>query len=273
MAADRIIFDFEIGDSRFSLEGLDGFTPDIVWLPSDLKADDIDPSIDFTDMWGTPYGGGYYIGSEENPYMILTRVNPTEEFTIHPDTIAIGAHAFNGVGQYVGQKQIVSLDLSAATRLSSIGEQAFRDLRRLESITLPASLKKIGKHAFLDCIALTSITLPEGVESLSEGCFKGCTALSSVTLLGDVFAVSKETFHSCRALGRFALPSTLRVLHYRAFWEANVQLYYEGTAEDWAHVYMGGMPDKAEPITPKFYSETYAAGCWHYGADGEILDW
>ena len=67
-------------------------------------------------------------------------------------------------------------------KVTSIGDNAFRDCISLTSITIPdtSHLTSIGSDAFYGCISLTSITIPESVTSIGEFAFSGCSNLTEV---------------------------------------------------------------------------------------------
>ncbi|MEL3899817.1 MAG: leucine-rich repeat domain-containing protein [Treponema phagedenis] len=111
-----------------------------------------------------------------------------------------------GINAFVDCSGLTSIDLSACTKLTSIGFGAFRGCSGLTSITLPdgltsieydtfsgcsgltsidlsacTKLTSIGNGAFYDCSGLTSITLPDGLTSIGHYAFAGCSKLTSVT--------------------------------------------------------------------------------------------
>jgi hypothetical protein len=73
---------------------------------------------------------------------------------------------------------LAELDLAAATRLTEIGDVAFRRCA-LTAVRLPDSLTRLGTSAFLGCTKLISVTLPPHLAAIEGSTFDGCTALSS----------------------------------------------------------------------------------------------
>ena len=51
----------------------------------------------------------------------------------------------------------------------------------IEEIILPESIKTIGENAFRNCKKLTSVSLPKNISSLGSSAFNGCSALNTVT--------------------------------------------------------------------------------------------
>ena len=57
------------------------------------------------------------------------------------------------------------------SNLTTIGDYAFQELRKLTSITLPDKLETIGTRAFFDCTNLKSVTIPSSVKSIGAQAF------------------------------------------------------------------------------------------------------
>ena len=67
--------------------------------------------------------------------------------------------------------------------VTSIGNSAFDNCRRLTDITIPKSVTSIGNYAFYNCSSLTSITIPDSVTSIKAyAAFNGCTSLKTISL-------------------------------------------------------------------------------------------
>ena len=61
---------------------------------------------------------------------------------------------------------------------------AFEDCEKLESITLPSTLKKIEEYAFQGCKGLKQINIPQRVEEIGGRAFCDCDALEEITYEG-----------------------------------------------------------------------------------------
>ena len=62
----------------------------------------------------------------------------------------------------------------------SIGKNAFRNCKDLESVDIPASVTSIGENAFYGCKGLLTIDIPASVTSIGVCAFSGCTSLASI---------------------------------------------------------------------------------------------
>lgn len=81
-------------------------------------------------------------------------------------------------------------------RVTEIDDAAFRNCRKLTSITIPEGIVRIGKLAFAECSSLTSITIPKTVTQIESGIvdigdnyyyghlFTNCPSLTSIVVEG-----------------------------------------------------------------------------------------
>lgn len=86
--------------------------------------------------------------------------------------------------------------------VTEIDESAFSYAIKLEEVTFPSTLRKVGQYAFSDCIALKTdpLVFPEGFEEIGKYSFYHCPALK----------------------GKVELPSSIRKIDERAFWQAKI---------------------------------------------------
>ncbi len=152
------------------------------------------------------YEGGCYLGSEENPYLILYEIN---------------------------DKEATSFEINQDTRF--IGEDAFHRCDDLESITIPSGVTKIGDGVFCGLSGLKSIfveeenesyksidgslytkdgktlityaagrkessfTIPDCVTDIDDFAFLGCSKLTNIVIPNSVTRIG-ETFDGCQEL-------------------------------------------------------------------------
>lgn len=124
--------------------------------------------------------------------------------------------------------------------VTEIGNDAFWNNGKLESVELPPSVVKIGRDAFGWCHSLKSINLPQGLKTIGEGAFNDCRSLEelaipqSVTEIGDcallyceslkeidlppgLTKINDNVFSECRSLTQITIPSGVREIGKRAF--------------------------------------------------------
>ena len=81
--------------------------------------------------------------------------------------------------------------------VKSIGNYAFMDNTKIESITLPNGLTDIGEESFYNCTLLGSIVLPDSVTSVASKAFYSCSAMKSVVIGQNVGKIGDSAFRNC----------------------------------------------------------------------------
>jgi hypothetical protein len=77
-----------------------------------------------------------------------------------------------------------------------IGDGVFDSFTRLETITLPSSIRSIGQDAFRDCTNLTSINIPSNVNSIGYNAFSGCGSLKTIAIPASVTSIGEGAFYN-----------------------------------------------------------------------------
>ena len=95
--------------------------------------------------------------------------------------------------------------------VKEIGDSAFENCKSLEKINIPDSVNKIGKRAFVNCKILNSITLPNAVTEIGDLAFADCEALNSVIIPNTVKYIGEEVFSGCINLQQFTLPTRFTI--------------------------------------------------------------
>ena len=101
------------------------------------------------------YDNMLYIGSEDNPYLILIKVKKEKE---------------------------TLWKIRDETRI--IYGQAFSACRTLTSINIPNNVVFIGEYAFYGCNNLNNIKMSSNIKAIADFAFSGCTNLSEVNYKG-----------------------------------------------------------------------------------------
>ncbi len=83
-----------------------------------------------------------------------------------------------------------------------IGDGAFKNQKKIITITLPEKIISIGHYAFTGCRSLTSIEIPDNVTTIGDYAFKGCKRLPVIDIPESV-----------RRIGRSAFDSTMLMIH------------------------------------------------------------
>lgn len=110
-----------------------------------------------------------------------------------------------------------------STKNDTIGRNAFRELSKLVTVSLPNSVKAIESGALYNCTKLKSVVLPEKLESIEggwEGAFANCSSLTDVKFKACK-NIGYSAFSSCNALNHVTLPSDLKTIEQSAFGSCN----------------------------------------------------
>ncbi len=183
-----------------------------ITIPSSVTRIGKNAFKDCTSLEYNEYEGGYYLGNDENPYLVLCQVKNrrSSEFTIHPNCKIIYDSAF---------KDCVNVEsLVIPNGVLDIGSLAFGGCSSLVEITLPSSLENISESAFKNCIFLESISIPANVRSVGVGTFDGCIALHTISFSNGIEQLPEEVFKNCKKLVNFTIPSTVKKIGVRAFY-------------------------------------------------------
>ena len=109
-----------------------------------------------------------------------------------------------------------------STKNDIIGRNAFRELSKLVTISLPNSVKAIESGALYNCTKLKSVVLPEKLLSIQnawnwdDGVFANCSSLTDVKFKA-CNNIGIRAFSGCYALNHITLPSDLKTIDQYAF--------------------------------------------------------
>jgi len=161
----------------------------------------------------------------ENPYAdfimdgtVITGLvaNPSSlNITIPASVTAIQHSAFEGSG-------VQSIIFAPGSQLQAIGEVAFLNAQRLESIIIPAGVTNIGRSAFSQS-GVESVTFAPGsqLQTIELGVFAFTENLTSLEIPASVRTIGQSVFLSSGVQSvTFALGSQLQSIGSSAFREA-----------------------------------------------------
>lgn len=134
------------------------------------------------DLQYNEYENGYYLGNEENPYLIFVKMIDSEvtSFELHQATRFI----YDGAFQYA-----IITEINLPDILLEIKNSAFEG-SKLQKIVVPTDTK-IGNSAFENCRSLEEVLLPATATKVWSNAFSGCKikkaslALENVSILTD----------------------------------------------------------------------------------------
>lgn len=116
-----------------------------------------------------PYIQYSYDANSSNPTVTITRLTPSSDY---PENFII-------------PDEIDGMPVTA------IGDSAFVDCDRLESVTMPQTITSIGEYAFANCTNLSEITFSDNIETLGTGAFQNTAFLEnlsddSITIISSI---------------------------------------------------------------------------------------
>lgn len=162
------------------------------------------------ELWVTPKDGNPF---EITPEGELVGYYGIEEKVVIPEQVKkINKSAFMG-------NKVVS-EITITENVTDILEDAFSDCVNLRTVKLEKSkVSHIGNHAFKKCTLLKAIVLPTTLETLGEGVFMNCEALESVDFGQNrvLTKISKDCFNNCKQLKSIKTPESVTAIEEGAF--------------------------------------------------------
>lgn len=177
-----------------------------ITLPSELKHVGKNVFASCEAIGFTVENGGYYLGNNDNQYMILVKIDGTFGGAINSNTKIIGNNVFENYSQAT---------INLPESVIQIGEEAFLN-STISSIVLPSAIETIGNGVFKGCASLITVDIPASLKSISNYAFSGCASLTGITINGEV-AIGRFAFENCDKIESLALLNTVTYLDDYAF--------------------------------------------------------
>ena len=118
---------------------------------------------------------------------------------------------------YTGNEtEIVIPETLDGYTVESIGRSAF-SWGKMESISLPDTVKTIGQSAFSGCSALAALEIPDSVESIGQSAFFGCSSLAEFDYPMNWKTAGMYIFSGCNSLTEIRVPEGVTELPAYAF--------------------------------------------------------
>ena len=92
-------------------------------------------------------------------------------------------------------------------KVTSIEAGAFKNNKKMTSVTIGKNVSAIGKAAFSGCGKLKKVTLGNKVTSIGASAFAGCKALKSAALGTGIKKIGKEAFKGDSRLTKITIKS------------------------------------------------------------------
>ena len=111
----------------------------------------------------------------------------------------------------------------------------------VKTVVFNGTITSLGDSAFDECTKLQSIAIPATVKSIGSSAFAGCNRLSKVNIPEGIVTIKSNTFDS-RGLQTVIIPSSVKKIESGAFKDRYCTLqyvYYAGSQSDWNKIDIG----------------------------------
>lgn len=125
--------------------------------------------------------------------------------TVKENTMALLTAENGKVTGFTGNN-VTKVEITDNT-ITEIGENAFKDAKKIWSVTLPEGITTIGTSAFNGCTSLESMVIPNSVTTIGSEAFSGCTSLKRVVITNSETKIEKRAFADCSSLAVVKLPT------------------------------------------------------------------
>ena len=102
-------------------------------------------------------------------------------------------------------------------KVTRIKAYAFYGCADLKSVEIPETVTLIGEGAFQDCMRLESLNLPSKIKMIYPYTFDGCTNLKGVTIPAGVTYIGMEAFADCESFESIVIPASVTKIEKFAF--------------------------------------------------------
>ena len=158
----------------------------------------------------TEYDGNYYLGNEENPYVMLVYSRRSREYsdvmTIPEGCKIIADNGMSKIGYTYANTTILP------TTLKSIGDSAFCSTT-VSHLIINSHLDYIGAGAFSYSI-INTVTFNENssVKTVKDYAFNGCRYLEQFDFSKVVTSIGDSAFYGCERITQFISSDTLEYI-------------------------------------------------------------
>ncbi len=152
---------------------------------------------------------GILYNKEGTELLVYPQGKTATEFTVNSTVTAIGDRAFQD------NARLQSVDLGEM--VTEVKISSFENCSALRTVTAPA-LQTIGSRAFHSCVSFNSGVYAFGnLQSIGSSAFYGCTSFRWLTLPQNVTSIGSSAFSNCKNLLSVNLNSALQTIESYAF--------------------------------------------------------
>lgn len=160
------------------------------------------------------------------PAYMYSGITVIDDITLPSSVVSIGeeAFAYSGVEEIklsdnlekIEKKAFYNTDVRISgsrfpEKLSSIGEQAFRNCDELTEIYIPDNIASIGDYSFCSCYNLARVRMSPRIKAISDFAFAECGRLSEFIWEAETKTIGKDAFRNCKNLTDFDFTSVDKI--------------------------------------------------------------
>ncbi|WP_338156970.1 leucine-rich repeat domain-containing protein [Eubacterium coprostanoligenes] len=158
----------------------------------------------------------YTDGTQENIGGITSN-NSDNKYLKFTEIVGKGEYEVGIKDEYRSSIQYVTVPAIYNGKLvTELADRAFSNCVKLESVSLPNTIKKIKKDSFGGC-PIKKMVIPEGVEEIEEDAFT-FSALEEIYLPDSLTVIPRDCFNHSLDLKKVILPSNLVKIEEFAFY-------------------------------------------------------
>lgn len=108
-------------------------------------------------------------------------------------------------------------------KVTSIEKNAFKNCKKLKSVTIKDNIKEIKDNAFKGCTSLKKVVIPKNVTKLGKNAFSGCKKLKTITIKSTALkTIGKKAFKGINKKATIKVPKKKKKAYKKLFKKAGL---------------------------------------------------
>ena len=151
-----------------------------------------------------------------------TALNGGNVGTVPSDVIHVVIQGFTSIGNDTFKGKLTNAQsITIGDTVESIGNYAFYQARKVETLNLGSGLLTIGIQAFLELNALKNLSIPDSVTSIGDYAFVAAISLESLTLGSGLTTIPIQLFYNAISLESLTIPDSVTTIGDQAFYNTH----------------------------------------------------
>ena len=115
---------------------------------------------------------------------------------------------FAVIKKYIGENsEVIIPEKINEIPVTEIGEEAFKENKKIEKVVIPSSVTVIRKSAFNGCTSLKTVEFSKGLLSIESLAFSSCKLLENLDLPNTLKEIDEFAFSECSSLTNITIPN------------------------------------------------------------------